>query len=48
MVCTECRDNDHESCEDTKHPNRLYRGCACQHAPRIDSTDHTNTDDHTD
>lgn len=34
MVCPECRDNKHESCEDTKHPNRLYRGCACQHEPR--------------
>lgn len=34
MVCTECRDDEHEQCEDTQHPNRLYRGCACQHAPR--------------
>lgn len=32
MVCPECRDGDHDHCEDTKHPHRLYRGCACQHA----------------
>lgn len=35
MVCTQCRDGEHERCEDTQHPGRLYRGCACQHAPRL-------------
>lgn len=44
MVCTECRDGDHERCEDTQHPGRLYRGCACQH--RItDQTDQTGDGD---
>ena len=34
MICTECRDDDHENCYDTKHPQQDYRGCACQHDPR--------------
>lgn len=34
MVCTECRDNDHGNCDDTKHPEQDYRGCPCQHMPR--------------
>lgn len=31
MVCNECREGDHDRCEDTKHPHQIYRGCACQH-----------------
>lgn len=34
MVCVECREGQHSECEDTKHPDRLYRGCACQHQER--------------
>lgn len=48
MVCNECRDANHDECEDTKHPHRVYRGCACQHAARRDSTDSTNKADQTD
>lgn len=36
MICTECRNDDHEQCHDTKHPEQDYRGCACQHQPRDD------------
>lgn len=34
MVCTKCRENEHEDCCDTQHPQQDYRGCACQHAER--------------
>lgn len=36
MVCPECRDADHGHCYDTKHLNQAYRGCACQHHPRVE------------
>lgn len=34
MVCTKCREDEHEDCYDTQHPQQDYRGCACQHERR--------------
>ncbi len=34
MVCTKCRENEHQDCYDTQHPQQDYRGCACQHESR--------------
>lgn len=48
MICPECRDDDHAQCEDAKHPHRVYRGCACQHATRQQPTVKGTSDDHTD
>lgn len=45
MVCTECRDGDHEHCYDTKHPTQAYRGCACQHQQRDQEAGHGDDDD---
>lgn len=34
MVCARCREDDHEHCDDTQHPQQDYRGCGCQHERR--------------
>lgn len=43
MVCTECREGDHDHCYDTKHPEQGYRGCACQHRPRRPAEENPRT-----
>lgn len=39
MICPECRDGRHDHCDDAHHPDRIYRGCACQHQTREETRD---------